>query len=199
MCDLTNPIFTDANKAREHLEALYWPDGPACRHCGNADPARMTTLPGKRTRPGVHKCNECAKPFSVTVRTAMERSKIPLNKWLLVMHLMMAGKKGISALQVHRMLGISYQTAWFMCHRLREGMRDMSHKDTGGLGGANKVGEIDECYIGGKAKNRAYKEAAPKKAVLSLVERGGRVKSFHVANVSAKTVRPLIVTHTHRH
>jgi transposase-like protein len=198
MCDLTNPIFTDPDKAREHLEKLHWPDGPICRHCGNADPSRITKLAGKSTRPGVYKCNECEKPFSVTVGTAMERSKIPLNKWLLAMHLMMASKKGISAHQIHRMLGLTYQSAWFMCHRLREGMRDISHTTTGGLGGANKVVEIDECYIGGKAKNRAYKEPAPKTAVLSLVERGGRVTSFHVANVTAKTVRPLIVTNANR-
>ena len=157
MWDLTNPIFTDPDKAREHLEKLHWPDGPVCRHCGNADQSRITKLAGKSTRPGVYKCNECEKPFSVTVGTAMERSKIPLNKWLLAMHLMMASKKGVSAHQIHRMLGITYQTAWFMCHRLREGMRDISHKDNGGLGGANKVVEVDECYVGGKARNRAYK------------------------------------------
>jgi transposase-like protein len=198
MCDLTNPIFTDPDKAREHLEKLHWPDGQVCRHCGNADSSRITKLAGKSTRPGVYKCNECEKPFSVTVGTAMERSKIPLNKWLLAMHLMMASKKGISAHQIHRMLGITYQSAWFMCHRLREGMRDISHTTTGGLGGANKVVEIDECYVGGKAKNRAHREPAPKNAVLSLVEGGGRVTSFHIANVTAKTVRPLVVTSANR-
>jgi len=97
MCDLTNPIFIDETKAREHLEALRWPNGPGCRHCGSADPTRIKKLAGKSTRPGVYKCNECEKPFSVTVGTAMERSKIPLNKWLLAMHLMMASKKGVSS------------------------------------------------------------------------------------------------------
>jgi transposase-like protein len=198
MCDLTNPIFTDPDKAREHLEKLHWPNGPACRHCGNADTSRIAKLAGKSTRPGVYKCYECGKPFSVTVGTAMERSKIPLNKWLLAMHLMMASKNGVSAHQIHRMLGLTYQSAWFMCHRLREGMSDMSHTTTGGLGGANKVVEVDETYVGGKAKNRAYKEPAPKKAVLSLVERNGRVTSFHIANVTAETVRPLIVTNANR-
>jgi len=111
---------------------------------------------------------------------------------------MMASKKGISAHQIHRMLGITYQSAWFMCHRLREGMRDMSHTTTGGLGGANKVVEADESYVGGKAKNRAYKEPAPKKAVLTLIERDGRAKSFHIASVTAETVRPLIVTNANR-
>jgi hypothetical protein len=128
----------------------------------------------------------------------MERSKIPLNKWLLAMHLLMASKKGMSAHQIHRLLGMPYQTAWFMCHRLREGMHDMSHTTTGGLGGANKVVEVDETYVGGKAGNRAHREHAPKKAVLSLVERGGPVKSFHIADVTAKMVRPLIVTNTNR-
>ena len=198
MCDLTNPIFTDPDKAREHLEALHWPNGPNCRHCGNADPSRVTKLAGKSTRPGVYKCNECTKPFSVTVGTAMERSKIPLNKWLLAMHLMMASKKGVSAHQIHRMLGITYQSAWFMCHRLREGMNDTSHKAEGGLGGKNEAVEVDETYVGGKAKNRAFKEPNPKKAVVSLVERDGRVASFHVANVTAKTVRPIIVTNVNR-
>ncbi len=198
MCDLTNPIFTDADKAREHLESLYWPNGPACRHCGNADPARIKKLAGKSTRPGVYWCNECDKPFTVTVGTVMEDSKIPLNKWVLAYHLMAASKKGMSAHQLHRMLGVTYKTAWFLAHRIRESMTDNSHKTTGGLGGANKVVEVDETYVGGKAKNRAFKEPAPKKAVLSLVERDGRVASFHIANVTAETVRPLIVTNANR-
>jgi transposase-like protein len=193
MCDLTNPIFTDPDKAREHLEKLHWPDGPTCRHCGNADSSRITKLAGNSTRPGVYKCNECEKPFSVTVGTAMERSKIPLNKWLLVMHLMMASKKGVSAHQIHRMLGLTYQTAWFMCHRLREGMRDMSPTTTGGLGGFGKVIEADETYVGGKAKNRAYKPEPKKHIVMSLIERGGEVRSFHVKNATAKTLRETAV------
>ena len=99
---------------------------------------------------------------------------------------------------MHRMMGITYKSAWFLCHRIREAMGDDSHKATGGLGGANKVVEADETYVGGKAKNRAHKEPAPKKAVLSLVERDGRVASFHVANVTAEMVRPLIVTNANR-
>jgi len=198
MCDLTNPIFTDVDKAREHLEALHWPNGPICRHCGNADPARITKMGGKSLRPGVYQCNECRKPFSVTVGTAMERSKIPLNKWLLAMHLMMASKKGVSAHQIMRMLGLTYQSAWFMCHRLREGMSDMEHKATGGLGGSGKIVEVDETYVGGKQKNRAHRDTEPKKAVVSLVERDGRVASFHVANVTAETVRPIIAKNVNR-
>jgi transposase-like protein len=198
MIDLTNPIFTNADKAREHLERLYWRNGISCRHCGNADPSRITKLAGKSTRPGVRWCNECNKPFTVTVGTVMEDSKIPLNKWVLAYHLMAASKKGMSARQLHRMLGVTYKSAWFLAHRIRESMTDDSHKSTGGLGGANKVVEVDEAYIGGKAKNRARREPAPKKAVLTLIERDGRAKSFHVANVTAEMVRPLIFTNANR-
>jgi transposase-like protein len=195
---LTDPIYTDENKAREHLEKLHWPHGPFCPHCGNAQPDRITKLQGKSTRPGVYKCKECRKPFTVTVGTLMERSHIKINVWLAAMHLLTASKKGMSAHQMHRMLGISYESAWFLCHRLREAMRDDSHKSAGGLGGANKVVEADESFVGGKAKNRAKREPAPKKAVLSLVERDGRVASFHVANVTADELRPIIVKNANR-
>jgi len=190
---LTDPIYTDENKAREHLESLHWPNGPMCPHCGNCDVTRITKLQGKSTRPGVYKCKDCRKPFSVTVGTLMERSHIKINVWLAAMHLLTASKKGMSAHQMHRMLGISYESAWFLCHRLREAMRE-TVKTSGPLGGQNKVVEVDEAYVGGKAKNRAHREPAPKKAVLSLVERDGRVASFHVANITAETVRPIIVT-----
>jgi transposase-like protein len=192
MCDLTNPIFTDADKAREHLENLYWPDGPACRHCGNADPERISKLAGKSTRPGVYWCNECNKPFTVTVGTVMEDSKIPLNKWVLAFHLMVASKKGMSALQLSRMLGVTYKSAWFLCHRIREAMAPAA---PGPLGGEGKIVESDETVIGGKTKNRAYTKKEPKKhTVLTLVERDGHSRSFHVANVKAKTLREKIVT-----
>lgn len=189
--NITDPIYSDENKAREHFEKLQWPDGPVCPHCGNVDQARITKLKGKSTRPGVYKCKECRKPFSVTVGTLMERSKIPLNKWLLAMHLMTASKKGMSAHQLHRMLGVTYESAWFLAHRLREAMRD---PQAGPIGGGNKVVEVDETYVGGKAKNRAHAKKPPKKeAVMALVERGGEVRSFHVANVTAKTLRPIVV------
>jgi len=192
MCDLTNPIFADADKAREHLEKLYWPDGPACRHCGNVDPIRISKLAGKSTRPGVYWCNECDKPFTVTVGTVMEDSKIPLNKWVLAFHLMAASKKGMSALQISRMLGVSYKSAWFLCHRIREAMAPAT---SGPIGGSGKVVESDETVIGGKAKNRAFAKNEPNKhTVLTLVERDGKSRSFHVANVKAKTLREKIVT-----
>lgn len=120
---LDNPIFTDADKAREHLEAQRWPNGAICPHCGNADPSRIAALKGKAHRPGLYQCAECREQFTVTVGTVFERSKIPLNKWLLAVHLMTSSKKGISAHQIHRMLGVTYKTAWFMCHRIREAKR----------------------------------------------------------------------------
>lgn len=189
--NITDPIYSDENKAREHLEKLRWPDGPICPHCGSIDNA--TKLKGKSTRPGVYKCKakECRKPFSVTVGTLMERSKIPLNKWLAAMHLMTASKKGVSAHQLHRMLGITYESAWFMAHRLRAAMRNPK---AGPIGGNNKVVEADETYVGGKAKNRAFKEPPKKEAVFALVERFGEVRSFHVANVTGKTLRTALVT-----
>lgn len=195
--NITEPIYSDEDKAREHLESLQWPNGPVCPHCGNCDPARITKLAGKSTRPGVYKCKECRKPFSVTVGTVMERSKIPLGKWLAAMHLMVASKKGVSAHQLHRMLGITYEAAWFLAHRLREAMRpDLS--STGPLGGSNKVIEADETFMGGKAKNRAFGREPKKYAVAALVEREGRAMSFHVANVTATTLRPIIVKHASR-
>jgi transposase-like protein len=195
--NITDPIYSDENKAREHLEKLSWPYGPVCPHCGNIDPERITRMKGKSTRPGVYKCKECRKPFSVTVGTVMERSKIPLGKWLAAMHLMTASKKGMSAHQLARMLGVTYEAGWFLAHRLREAMiPDLAA--TGPLGGANKVVEADETFIGGKAKNRAFKPEPKKHAVHTLVEREGRAMSFHVANVTAKTLRPIIVKHASR-
>ena len=192
MTDLTNPIYSDADKARQHLEALHWPHGPVCPRCGTLD--RITKLAGKSTRPGVYKCNECAKPFTVTVGTIFEDSKIPLNKWLLAFRLLNSAKKGFSAHELHRDLGITYKSAWFMAHRIREAMAG----DDSPLGGPETVVEADETYVGGKARNRATRKPAPKKAVVALVERDGMARSFHVANVNAKTLRPLIVTNVDR-
>jgi len=195
MSDFSNPIFHDETKARVWLEARLWPDGPICPHCGTVDEA--TLMKGKSTRPGLYQCNACRKPFTVTVGTLYERSKIPLHKWLAATHLMMASKKGISALQVGRMLGVSKKTAWFLCHRIRESLRESS---PGGLGGEGVIVEADETWVGGKSKNRARRVRLPaKEAVVSLVERGGRVRSEHVGTtVNAKTLRPILVTQIDR-
>lgn len=192
--DVRCPIFNDDDSAREHLEALLWPQGPVCPRCGVMDD-RITKLQGKSTRPGVYKCKDCRKPFSVTVGTVMERSKIPLSKWVLAAQLMASSKKGFSALQLMRMIGTNYETAWFLFHRLREAARDTN---PGPLGGANKVVEGDETYVGGKAKNKAFGAPPKKHAVFALVERDGKARSFHVTNVNAKTLRPIIVKHASR-
>jgi transposase-like protein len=192
--DLRNPIFHDEDKAREHLESLLWPEGPVCPRC-NAMGDRITKLQGKSTRPGVYKCKDCRKPFSVTVGTVMERSHIPISKWVLAAQLMASSKKGMSALQLHRMIGTNYETAWFLFHRLREAANDPAG---GPLGGANKIVEADESYIGGKAKNKAFGPPPKKHAVFALVEREGKARSFHVANVTSKTLRPLMVKHANR-
>ncbi len=181
--DLRNPIFHDDDCAREHLETLLWPHGPVCPRCGVMGD-RITKLQGKSTRPGVYKCKDCRKPFSVTVGTVMERSHIPLSKWVLASQLMASSKKGMSALQLQRMLGTNYETAWFLFHRLHEAAVDTP---AGPIGGANKVVEADESYLGGKAKNKAFGPPPKKMAVFSLVEREGYVRSRHVADVTAKS------------
>src|SRR3984957_10453333 len=119
-CDLQNPAFHDEAKAREALEAIRWPDGPFCPHCGNSDQEKIAKGQGNAHRAGLYYCAECNGQFTVTVGTVMERSKIPLSKWLFAMHLMGASKKGMSELQLQRMLGVTYKTAWFLCHRIRE-------------------------------------------------------------------------------
>ena len=193
--DLRSPIYHDDNRAREHIEALLWPDGPVCPRCGVMGD-RITKLNGKSTRPGVHKCKDCRKPFSVTIGTVMERSHVPLSKWVLATQLMASSKKGMSALQLQRMIGTNYETAWFMFHRLRECAIDPKR---GPIGGGNKVVEADETYVGGKAKNAHKGKPIPKKqAVFALVERDGEVRSFHVAKVNAKTLRPILVKNADR-
>jgi len=193
--DLRNPIFHDDDAAREHLEKVLWPEGPHCPRCGVMGD-RITKLQGKSTRPGVYKCKDCRKPFSVTVGTVMERSHIPLSKWVMAAQLMASSKKSMSAHQLHRMLGTTYETAWFLFHRLREAANDI--EGSGPLGGENKVVEADESYIGGKARNKAFGDPPKKMAVFTLVERDGLARSRHVANVTAETLREAIVTQASR-
>ncbi len=191
---LSNPIFHNEERARAHLEAIRWPNGPFCPHCGERQ--GITRLKGKSHQPGLCFCRTCKKKFSVTVGTLFERSHIPLHKWMSAFYLMAASKKGISAHQLHRMLGITYKSAWFMAHRIREAMRPPASAPDP-LGGQNKVIEADETYIGGKARNR--KNKVPKKeAAFALVERDGRVSSHHVPDVSGKTLRDVLVTHVDR-
>jgi transposase-like protein len=193
--NLTDPIFHDDDAAREHLESIRWPDGPFCPHCGESE--RVTRLHGKTTRPGLFQCNSCREHFTVTVGSVMERSHIPLPKWVIGFHLMAASKKGISAHQLHRMLGIQYKSAWFMAMRIREAMREILPNENGPLGGENKVVEVDETYVGGRARNQKGK-VPPKEAVVALVEREGRVVSRHIPEVTAATLRPILVSHIDR-
>jgi transposase-like protein len=142
----------DETAALAFLEAAFWPEGPICPHCGATD--RIYALKGKSTRPGVRKCGHCRKPFTVMIGTIFERSHVPLHKWLQAICLMTSSKKGISAHQLHRILGVKYQTAWFMGHRIREAMRDGSLAPLGHFGGFGNAVEADETFIGKKAPRR---------------------------------------------
>ncbi len=186
-------IYTDETAARKHLEGLLWPDGPLCPHCGVM--AEATKLKGKSTRPGVYWCNACEKPFSVTVGTVFERSHIPLNKWLYAASLLASSKKGISAHQMHRMLGVTYKSAWFMMHRFREAMK----QDTSSpIGGGGKIVESDETYLGHKSGvSMAHAGYGHKMTVLSLVERGGPVRSMQIDKATKKTIKAALVKHVH--
>jgi transposase-like protein len=190
--------FSDEDKAREFLEAIRWPDGPICPHCGEVGNAYK--LQGKSTRPGLWKCKGCRKPFTVTVGTIFADSHIPLSKWLLAYHLLCASKKGMSAHQLHRMLKVTYRSAWFMAHRIRYTMSQepLSSKLEG-------VVEVDETYIGGKLRVGTYKPKdnyhrkrlgpiANKAAVVSVLQRGGRVQSTHVERVTSENLRTMVDT-----
>ncbi len=179
------PHFRDDEAARKFLEGLLWPDGPVCPHCGVINHAYPTK------RAGVFRCaeKECRKDFTVTMKTVMERSHIALHKWLQGFHLMAASKKGFSAHQLHRSLDITYRSAWFMLHRIREAMR------AGGLapmGGEGEIVEIDETFIGKKEGVEMRRGFAHKNIVLSLVERGGEVRSFHVDSTKREDIIPIV-------
>ena len=188
--------FRSDEAARAYLESVLWPDGPICCHCGTINHAYATK------RPGVFRCasKECRKDFTVTMRTVMERSKIALHKWLQAFHLMCSSKKGVSAHQLHRTLDIGYEAAWFMAHRIREAMRDGGLAPLGGGGSIVEadetyLGEIDEPRVSKQRQGRPYKRrkhVGTKRTIVSLVERGGSVRSFHAPVSDAATVAKIV-------
>lgn len=202
MSILNKAYFHDEAAAFEKLESILWPEGPVCPHCGGKE--RIYTLKGVRTKPskknpngverhGLKKCGHCRKQFTARVGTVFESSHIPLHKWMQATHLLCSSKKGISSHQLHRILEITYESAWFMSHRLREAMR--SGPLAPPMGGAGEVVEVDETYIG---RNQLYKNFKTKRGfqhkhtVLTLVQRGGEARSFHVARTTGRDVVPVV-------
>lgn len=191
--DLSQKNFYDEEEARKYLEKIRWIDGiPVCPHCGSKNEhyelKPRTSI--SKLRNGVWKCKDCRKQFSVTVGTVFERSHIPLNKWLLAVQLLCSSKKGISAKQIERMLGVTYKTAFFMMHRIRYAMeQNIQNKKLKG------IVEADETYIGGKGKGKRGRGSKKKTPVFSLVERNGRVRSFPVERVTAKNLKEIIRKH----
>jgi len=203
MSVLSREYFHNEAAAFEHVESVLWPEGPVCPHCGCM--GRVYKLEGVRTKPtkknpegverhGLKKCGECRKQFTVRIGTIFEESHIPLHKWLQAIHLMCSSKKGISSNQLHRVLEITLKSAWFLSHRIREAMRD---GELGPMGGGGKTVEMDETYFGDKAvvtkrTKRGKSGLSSKRAVISLVERGGRVRSFHVDRADKLTVTKIV-------
>jgi transposase-like protein len=202
---LSEKHFHDEAAAYEYLEARIWAKGRVCPHCGVVD--RSSKMEGESTRIGVYKCYACRKQFSVKVGTVFESSHVKLHLWLQAVALLSASKKGMSANQLHRVLGVSLKTAWFMGHRIREAMRDGNLAPMGGAGG---IVEVDETYFGKTAepkvspqrKGRPYKVGSrgprDKRAVLALVERGGKVRTFHVENADKATVSKIVTANISR-
>jgi transposase-like protein len=193
--NLNAPHFKDENAAYEYVEAHLWPAGPVCPHCGNCDQARIHKLAGKSTRPGLRKCNECRKQFTVKMRSIFEDSHVPMTHWLQAIYLMCSSKKGISTRQLQRMLGGSMKTAWFVSHRIREAMKDNSEAPLGGMG---KTVEADETYLSKSPKTRKPAglalNAKPAPQVFSLVERGGNIRSMYLDD---KNIRGALRRHLH--
>lgn len=187
--------FQNEEAAFAYVEARLWQSGPVCPHCGVIGQAGK--LKGKTTRPGLWKCYACRKPFTVRMGTIFESSHVPLRVWLQAIYLICSSKKGISTRQLQRTFGGSMKTAWFLGHRIREAMKEVSGLFPEPLGGAGKVVEADETYIGRKSTSKAFLPPAKKQAVMALVERGGKVRTFHVPNVTSANLRPIIARHAH--
>lgn len=201
---LSEPHFHNEEAAYEFVEARVWPNGPVCPHCGSTD--RIGKLAGKSTRPGVYKCYACRKPFTVKVGTVMEASHVPLRIWLQAIFLLSSSKKGISTNQLARTLKTTLKTAWFLSHRIREAMRVDNPTPIGGEG---KIVEADETYFGGTRRRRSrfvpgegwkliYPDMDHKQKIVSLVERGGEVRSVHAASLTQKNVRDIVLKNASR-
>ena len=194
---LSAPHFQNEEAAFAYVEAKLWPTGPECPHCGVVD--RAGRLKGKSTRPGLWKCYACRKPFTVRMRSVFESSHVPMTIWLQAMYLMCSSKKGISTRQLQRMIGCGLKTAWFLSHRIRECMKESRAIFEVPMGGAGRDLEADETWVGrkpGMKVGRGYPHHM--NPVFSLVERGGGVRSFHVPNVTANNLHPIIGRHAHR-
>jgi transposase-like protein len=196
--DLSNAVYHDEDAARAHLESLRWPNGAFCPFCGVTD--QVKALGGESMGPGWYHCGACRQKFTVRVGSVFERSHIPLHKWLLGFRLMAGSKKGVSAHQLHRSLGITYKSAWFMAHRIREAMRDTDPTPMGGGGG---VVEVDETFSGptiiektsdGKVRKKRGAHAKRDK-IVSLVERGGRSRTIVVENLNRQEIHAILHAH----
>jgi transposase-like protein len=189
-----DPMFQDEDKAREALEAELWPNGPVCRHCGNADASKIALVEGKKHshRPGLYYCNECKSQFTVTVGTVLERSKIPLTKWLMAAYMFNSGKNGVSAHEIHRTLKVTYKTAWFMMHRLREAMKELNPAPFGGEG---QSVQADETWYGNSSKRaKTYRKGHSHKGyVVALVEPNGRARAVHANKGQGQTVAGIVL------
>lgn len=189
---LSDKHFHDEAAAYAFVEARVWPDGPVCPHCGGYD--RISKMGGKSTRIGTYKCYQCRKPFTVKVGTVFEASHVPMHLWLQAMFLLSSSKKGISSNQLHRTLGVTLKTAWFISHRIREAMRVVGFEP---LGGSGKIVEADETYFGDKEiitkrTIRGKSGHGSKRSVVALVERGGPIRSFHVERADKATVTSIV-------
>lgn len=189
---LSDRHFHCEEAAYAFVEARVWPEGPVCRHCGGFE--RIGKMQGKSTRIGTYKCYQCRKPFTVKVGTVFEASHVPMHLWLQAMFLLSSCKKGISSIQLHRTLGVTLKTAWFMSHRIREAMRTVGFEPMGGAGG---VVEADETYLGDKElvikpTKKGKSAHRSKRSIVALVKRGGKARTFHVDRADKVTVTKIV-------
>lgn len=193
MSNLSAPHFHDEEAAYAYVEARLWPHGAVCPHCGGVD--RVGKLKGETTRVGLWKCYQCRKPFTVKIGTIFEDSKVPMRLWLQAMYLIAGSKKGISSNQLHRILGVTLKTAWFMSHRIREAMQET---DTWPLGGLGTVVEADETFIGTEPGREVKKSFFHKMKVLALVERGGRSRAMVIDTLGVPEIQPILLDNIQR-